>query len=157
MSLPLAEYTQLLGAYLKPLRGRVSRLAALALAGIGLQLLNPQVIRYFIDTAQTAGPAHGLLLAAAAYLGIGLAERGISFATTYVSLQVGWAATDALRGDLARHVLSNVKSARGCSRSTKSSSSCSWGRVRVMGACCLALDDQRLPYNHACVVIPTDP
>ncbi|MCX6033143.1 MAG: ABC transporter ATP-binding protein [Chloroflexi bacterium] len=105
MSLPLAEYTHLLGAYLKPLRSRVSLLAALALAGIGLQLLNPQVIRYFIDTAQIAGAARALLLAAAAYLGIGLAERGISFATTYVSLQVGWAATDALRGDLARHVL----------------------------------------------------
>jgi ABC-type multidrug transport system fused ATPase/permease subunit len=101
----LTGHARLLGAYLNPQRPRVALLTGLALAGISLQLLNPQVIRYFIDAVQVAGPARALILAALAYLGIGLAGRGVAFATSYVGMQVGWFAADALRGDLLRHVL----------------------------------------------------
>ena len=41
--------------YLTPLRGKMALLAALIFASIGLQLLNPQIIRYFIDTALATG------------------------------------------------------------------------------------------------------
>ena len=80
-------------------------LAVLLLAGIGLQLLNPQVMRFFIDTAEAGGPMRALLLAALVYLVAGLLGRGLTFATSYVGLNVAWKATNALRSDLTRHCL----------------------------------------------------
>ncbi len=47
--------TAICSAYLRPQRLRVVGLALLPFSGIGLQLLNPQIIRYFIDNAQAAG------------------------------------------------------------------------------------------------------
>ena len=55
LTLPLAEYRALLGTYLRPQRGRVALLAALLVAGVALQLINPQIIRYFIDATQRRG------------------------------------------------------------------------------------------------------
>ena len=96
---------RLLITYLQPQRTRVMLLAGLLLAGIGLQLLNPQVMRFFIDTAEAGGPMRALLLAALVYLVAGLLGRGLTFATSYVSLNVAWKATNALRSDLTRHCL----------------------------------------------------
>ncbi len=105
MNLPLQDYRGLLGTYLKPQRRRVGLLAALLLGSIGLQLLNPQIIRYFIDTVQAGGPQQGLVLAAVAFIAIGLAQRAAALASIYVGEHLGWAATNALRADLARHCL----------------------------------------------------
>ena len=96
---------RLLAAYLKPQGRRVVLLAALLLAGICLQLLNPQIIRHFIDTAQAGGPARALALAALSHLGLGLAGRGLALAAFYVGQQVAWTATNRLRADLTSHVL----------------------------------------------------
>ena len=105
MTLPLAGHRKLLGAYLRPQGKRVAALAALLLAGIGMQLLNPQIIRRFIDTAQAGGPVRTLVLASLAYLGIGLLGRGLALGSFYTGQQVAWAATNSLRTDLAGHVL----------------------------------------------------
>jgi ATP-binding cassette, subfamily B, bacterial len=105
MHVPLAGHRDLLGVYLKPQRGRVALLALLLLGSIGLQLLNPQVIRYFIDTAQAGGSVRDLSLAALAYIGIGLLGRGLGLLTAYAGLRVAWRATNALRVDLVSHVL----------------------------------------------------
>src|SRR5262245_47137605 len=108
MNLSLAHYSGLLGAYLKPQRRRVALLALLLLGGISLQLINPQILRSFIDTAQspaTAVGAQSALLAGAAFIAIGLLQRAMMFATVYMSERIGWAATNSLRADLARHCL----------------------------------------------------
>src|SRR3954453_1647683 len=97
VALPLAEYRDLLGTYLRPQRGRVALLAGLLLGSTVLQLVNPQIIRYFIDTAQAGDPEGTLLLAAAAFLVIGLAQRALDLFTNFVSWNVGWNATNALR------------------------------------------------------------
>jgi ABC-type multidrug transport system fused ATPase/permease subunit len=104
-SVPFANYRRLLSTYLRPQRGRVVGLAALLIGSIGLQLLNPQIIRTFIDATQTPGAGETLLLAALAFLGIGVAQRIVALATTYLSLNVGWKATNALRSDLTLHCL----------------------------------------------------
>ncbi len=95
----------LLDTYLRPQRGRVFMLAALLMSGIALQLLNPQVIRYFIDTTQQGGPQWALTAAAAAFLAITLLQRAVELAAVYVGENVGWTATNALRSDSARHLL----------------------------------------------------
>ncbi|MFL5801126.1 MAG: ABC transporter ATP-binding protein [Roseiflexaceae bacterium] len=105
MNLPLTQYGGLLGAYLKPQRSRVVLLAGLLLGGIGLQLLNPQIIRYFIDTAQSSGAQSALLAAALIFFAVGLAQRAAALAAVYLGERVGWTATNALRADLARHCL----------------------------------------------------
>src|SRR5215204_1574982 len=55
VKIPLRQYLALFAVYLKPQWPRVTLLSVLLLASIGLQLLNPQVIRYFIDTALAGG------------------------------------------------------------------------------------------------------
>ena len=55
MKIPLREFGAILGTYLRPQRGKVLLLSALVLGSTGLQLVNPQIIRYFIDTAQAQG------------------------------------------------------------------------------------------------------
>jgi ATP-binding cassette, subfamily B, bacterial len=103
--LSTTRHWSLLTTYLGTQRRRAALLAVLLLSSIGLQLLNPQVIRYFIDAAQ-AGQADGvLLLAAAVFIVAGLVQRAIAFGALYVGENVGWAATNALRADLARHCL----------------------------------------------------
>ena len=62
-------------------------------------------MRFFIDTAEAGGPMRALLLAALVYLVAGLLGRGLTFATSYVGLNVAWKATNALRSDLTRHCL----------------------------------------------------
>lgn len=97
----------LLLTYLRPLWMRVLLLGLLVAAATALQLLNPQVIRFFLDTAQTGGErAMALLVAAAlAYLAIGFAQQGVSLLTSWLGLTVGWQATNRLRTDLVAHCL----------------------------------------------------
>ena len=53
MAIPFKQYSNLLADYLKPQQGRVIRLAIalLILSSIALQILNPQLLGCFIDTA----------------------------------------------------------------------------------------------------------
>ncbi len=91
--------------YLVPQRKRVTGLSGLILLSIGLQLVNPQVIRYFLDTASSGGPERSLLLAAAAFIAFALLRQGIDLASIYVNQLVSWSATNRLRADLVRHCL----------------------------------------------------
>jgi ATP-binding cassette, subfamily B, bacterial len=99
------QQTDLLATYLRPQRTKVVALGILLLAGMALELLNPQVIRFFLDTAESGGPQRALYLAAAVFIGVSLAQRGVGLSSRYVSEIVGWAATNALRRDLALHCL----------------------------------------------------
>jgi ATP-binding cassette subfamily B protein len=95
----------LLGAYLRPEWPRVLLLGLLLFAGIGLQLANPQIARTFIDDAQAGEPFERLVLVALLFIAVALLAVVASVAETYVAENLGWRATNALRADLARHVL----------------------------------------------------
>ena len=56
MALSFGPHRRLLTTYLTPQRARVAMPTGLLLAGIGLQRLNPQVMRVFIDAAEAGGP-----------------------------------------------------------------------------------------------------
>jgi ABC-type multidrug transport system fused ATPase/permease subunit len=103
------RYWQFLLHYVRPLRGKVFLLTVLIFASIGFQLLNPQIIRYFIDTALATGSARAatssLLLAAVTFFVATLLLQAITVAATYVGEDVGWLATNQLRNELAHHVL----------------------------------------------------
>lgn len=99
------RYGALLARYLKPQAGLAAGMALLLLASIALQLANPQVIRYFLDTAQAGGEPRRLLAAGALFIAFALLQQGLRLAASYVSKDVGWSATNRLRADLALHCL----------------------------------------------------
>jgi ATP-binding cassette, subfamily B, bacterial len=105
IKLPVRQYWALLRQYLKPQWHRASLLAFLLLLHIGLQLVNPQVMRFFIDTAVSQGPLSTLLNAAFLFFGIATINQILHISNTYLGEHVAWTATNALRLDLLHHLL----------------------------------------------------
>ncbi len=105
MKLPIRQYTELLVKYLKPQRKKVALLGLLLLSNIGLQLINPQILRHFIDQAIAGSAVETLVGLAALFFGMTLISQALSVLATYVSQAVGWTATNTLRADLAEHCL----------------------------------------------------
>src|SRR3954447_24173604 len=106
MKLAFGQYGELLVTYLRPQRRSVAALAVLLLSSIALQIANPQLLRYFIDTAQNPqSELRSLFVAAGLFIGIALTTQLLSLGATYVSEVVAWTATNDLRSDLALHCL----------------------------------------------------
>ncbi|WP_135551059.1 ABC transporter ATP-binding protein [Paenibacillus cymbidii] len=103
--IPVGAYTALLRRYLLEQRKRVLLLLLLLCAGIGLQLVNPQIIRYFIDRAQAGDDSRGLLIAAGFFIGVSLLAQALAVCSSYLGETIGWTATNLLRGDVAVHAL----------------------------------------------------
>ncbi|MBF2009054.1 MAG: ABC transporter ATP-binding protein [Chlorogloeopsis fritschii C42_A2020_084] len=105
MKIGLQQYWNLLVEYLKPQKARVVKFAIALLISIGLQILNPQILRYFIDTAVAGGSSQKLFLAALLFISIALITQVISITATFYGENVAWTATNALRADLVEHCL----------------------------------------------------
>ena len=106
LSVRLRQYVDLLVRYLRPQAGMVSAVAVLLFTGIGLQLVNPQIVRYFIDEALAGSPVSRLVAAAGLFTVIAVVQQLVNVLAAYASGRVGWTATNALRGDLGKHCLS---------------------------------------------------
>lgn len=106
MNLPVRRYFALLVIYLKPQWLKVCLMIVCLLAGIGLDLFNPQIIGYFINTASAHGPVGALVAAGVLYLCAALLNQGVSVASTYFTQYVSWTSTNQLRRDLMTHCLS---------------------------------------------------
>lgn len=104
-NIPLKRYGELLGTYLGPQKSRAVFLGIFLLAGIGLQLANPQIIRAFIDNANAGESLEVLTRIALLFLAAGLLNQCISAVTTWLGTDVGWKATNRMREDLLRHCL----------------------------------------------------
>jgi ATP-binding cassette, subfamily B, bacterial len=103
--IPVGEYAGLLRQYLHSQRKSIIWLSILLITGILLQLVHPQIIRFFIDTAGAQGSLQPLWYAAMLFLAITVVQQLVSIAATYVGENVGWIATNKLRGDVAAHCL----------------------------------------------------
>ena len=101
---PFRRYVDLLVTYLRPQKALVAVVAVSLLGTIGLQLVNPQLLRYFIDEAQSGSPVGRLVTVAVVFTVVALVQV-VNAVATYTSGRVGWTATNALRADLARHCL----------------------------------------------------
>ncbi len=106
MRIPIKRYLLLLREYLKPQWFQTVLLGLVLLADIGLQLLNPQIVRYFIDTALAHGASPSLIYAALAFIVVALLAQGIALAISYLGTNIAWTATNLLRTDLLAHCLS---------------------------------------------------
>jgi ATP-binding cassette subfamily B protein len=96
-----SHYRQILVTYLKPQLFKVLLLGVLLMGSIAMQLLNPQIVRYFIDTAIRGGSQTALTRAALLFIGVVFIRQMFSALATYVSEDVGLTATNWLRADLA--------------------------------------------------------
>jgi ABC-type multidrug transport system fused ATPase/permease subunit len=91
--------------YLRPHRGRVALLLLLLGGSIALQLVAPQLLGRFVDAAAGDSSANRLYLIAGLFFAAVLAQKIIYMVTVYFTEDLGWATTNALRGDLTAHVL----------------------------------------------------
>ena len=105
MNIPLKRYWYLLVAYLRPQWPSVVGLAVLLGASIALQLINPQILRGFIDSAVAGGAPEALTMSALLFIGVALLNQVLSIGATYLGESVSWTATNQLRADLAAHCL----------------------------------------------------
>jgi ABC-type multidrug transport system fused ATPase/permease subunit len=101
----IKRYWQLLVNYLTPHKGQVSLLALTSILNISLKLINPQIVRLFLDSAEQAAPLEKLINAAALFMGISLLNQVIQVVVTYLGENIAWLATNTLRADLALHCL----------------------------------------------------
>ncbi|MEM7028620.1 MAG: ABC transporter ATP-binding protein [Chloroflexota bacterium] len=101
----LRTYWDLLATYLAIQKGRVALLCTLLLTGIALQLVNPQIVRFFIDSAEQQSGVERLFGAAALFMTIAIIRQVVVLAGEYVGEVVAWTATNQLRVDLAEHCL----------------------------------------------------
>ncbi len=105
MKIPLRQYWSLLARYIRPQGRRVLYLAVFILAGIALQVVSPQIMRFFVDAAREGASERRLLGAAVLFIALAVAQQVASVLATYLGENVGWSATNALRSDLSRHCL----------------------------------------------------
>jgi len=105
VTIPLSKYRDLLSQYLRPHKGMMGVLALLLFGNIGLTLVNPQIIRHFIDTAKSGGDMDVLMWAAVVYIVVALGMQILAVSARYVSEKLAWRATNTLREDLATHCL----------------------------------------------------
>ncbi len=105
MKLPIKRYWSLLRTYLRPQWRRMLTLGILLILKIASRLVNPQIIRAFLDQALAGAPTTQLLRHGALFLAIAAATQALTVISVYVGETVAWTATNALRLDLLRHCL----------------------------------------------------
>ena len=103
--IPVRAYFTLLTDYLRPLRPRVVLLSVVLFGTIGLQLLNPQLIKRFIDGALEGSGASALIPLAVAFMLVAVVQQALAIWSTYLAEDIGWTATNNLRANLTDHVL----------------------------------------------------
>ena len=105
MRIPFRRYWDLLAKYIQPQKNRFILLMILLLTSIVLQVVNPQIMRFFIDATQTTKEYRDLAIAAIVFITIAMIQQIVSVGATYVGENVAWIATNSLRAELARHCL----------------------------------------------------
>ena len=101
----LQLYWRLLVRYLRPQLGQTLLLLLILCINILLQLINPLIMRRFLDSALAGGAMEFLTRLALLFIGIAAVQQVAAVSSTVLAENVGWRATNALRRDLARHCL----------------------------------------------------
>ena len=102
---PRNPYVDLFRRYVAPQWRGTALLAVLLLGSIALELVGPQLLRAFIDSAIGGGALESLAALALAFVGVALVTQLLIAGSQYVGESLGWSATNALRADLALHCL----------------------------------------------------
>jgi len=98
-------YLKLLAKYLKNQKLKIFLLMIVIISGIAVQIINPQIVRDFVDTALKNNDTSKLTKMAILYMVLAVMQQLIAIGTTYLAQKVGWSATNSLREDLVDHCL----------------------------------------------------
>ena len=98
-------YLRLLTRYLRPQLRQTLLLLLVLCANILLQLINPLIMRRFLDSALAGGSMDLLMRLAPLFISIAAVQQVTAVSSTVLAENVGWRATNALRYDLAQHCL----------------------------------------------------
>ena len=105
MKVSSESHLKLLKEYIAPHWARAILLTFLLLGVIGLQIVNPQILRRFIDAVAAGSSLQSLMGIALLFLVIALGAHLLTVATVYISEDLAWRATNGLRADLTLHCL----------------------------------------------------
>jgi ATP-binding cassette subfamily B protein len=104
-TITLQEYARFLKRFLRRRLHLVMVLGVALLINIGLQLVNPQILRVFLDQALAGGAPDALTRMALLFIAIAIGHQLVNVFVVYITENLGWATTNDLRLDLARHTL----------------------------------------------------
>lgn len=96
---------KLLSRYLKNQNLKFIMLSFTVVLGIIIQIINPQIVRTFIDAAITPSPKSRLLSMALAFFCLAFLQQFLAVGSTYLAQKIGWQATNTLKEDLVAHAL----------------------------------------------------
>ena len=92
--------------YIRPYKTRISIVGLLIFVNVGLQILNPQVLRYYLDSVSDVSSVSALTRAALLFIGIAVIQEMIYVVNVYLSVDLAWRTTNDLRYDLMEHCVS---------------------------------------------------
>lgn len=99
------QYKELLYTYFWPQRRHVALLVVLVLLDNGLQLLGPNLLGRFVDSAIQVAESSELQRLGVYYLVVMICRQVARMFSTYIGEVVGWRASNQLRYDLAQHTM----------------------------------------------------
>ncbi|MCK4847958.1 MAG: ABC transporter ATP-binding protein [Candidatus Heimdallarchaeota archaeon] len=113
MKIPFTKYWVLLRKYLAPYKANIVILFTFLVLSTSFQLINPQIIKYYIDTFGlldngliSLNKTKSILFEAAIfYMLIAIFQQLLYVSSVYISVRLSWNATNKLRSDLASHCL----------------------------------------------------
>ena len=101
----LARYVALLRAHTRGRRGRFAVVVAALLAGAGVQVASPLVVRAFLDLARAGASVERLVAMAAIFIGVAVAGSALEVVRSHAGAVLAWHAMNNLRHRLFRHTI----------------------------------------------------
>ena len=99
------RYVALLRANTRGRRGMFAVVVAALVAGSGVQVASPLVVRTFLDLARTGVAVERLVGVAALFIGVAVAGSALEIVRSHAGAVLAWHATNNLRRRLFRHVI----------------------------------------------------
>lgn len=101
--IPVKDYWELLFEYFKPYMKKFIILAFFLLSTIVLQLVNPFILRHFVDSSLAGNDLGNLYSLAILFVLVAISTQGLNVLVNYYGESVGWGATNKLRVKLIDH------------------------------------------------------
>ena len=107
LKIPFLKYFKLLNNYLKPHLSKILLLIVLITSSTILAVINPQILKYFIDSVLDPDfqNLEDLKFAILLYVGIALLAQLLTIISVSIGLNLAWETTNKLRYDLLTHTL----------------------------------------------------
>ncbi len=105
MAIPFRRYWTLQKKYMLPYRRKIIGLALLMVCDVALRVVNPQIVRFYIDIVTTSTGGTLYIEAAFLYIAIATFQQVALVLGVYVAQDLAWSSTNSLRNDLFRHSL----------------------------------------------------